>query len=691
MVKNIDNTYKQLMALLSIFVIGVLFVVIVNFVFSKFINDLEKQTIKHSSKITISKFIAEDIQNLRALFFEMATTSSNNRIINVIETEIDKIISDIENSLDILENGGILIREIRLNIVKHDKIKQEIVYQKIKDDDISLDIIDIKPKIEEFLELKEKLISLIKIRQQALSSNDMQEFSASIRELQLFHRTIPAFFIRFAENNSRILYEGEQRLLELNKEIESKKQIYIYIEIYLIILILILILWLGSLIAKNINKNHQNLAVLNKELNSSLQELEYQKRFARSILDAQSNIVLVTSGMQIIDANRAMFKFLNQFRNLDDFLKVSDCICDFFVSFEKDQRYILNKNYGQHNWAEYVYNNPQKSHRVAMMKNDKVYHFKLKIDRQVFENNEQILVVSLNDITKEVEIQKSLQSLNANLEYLVKEKTKELKELNENLKQKIIIEVEKNRKKDQQMIQQSRYAALGEMIGNIAHQWRQPLSAISTTSSGMIVQIELGLANNEEIKKSYEDIMYYVSFLTQTIEDFRGFFRKDQTKEPFNVISALDSTLKIISASYKDHSIKVFSHYASNNIQVVGNSSELSQVFLNILNNAKDIMIEKLKDNRKIFITILLKEDEAQIEIQDNGGGVPDTIIEKVFDPYFTTKHKSQGTGIGLYMSKDIVEKKLSDFLSVRNREVVLGDQLFNGACFIITLPIYKA
>jgi hypothetical protein len=229
MVKNIDNTYKQLMALLSIFVIGVLFVVIVNFVFSKFINDLEKQTIKHSSKITISKFIAEDIQNLRALFFEMATTSSNNRIINVIETEIDKIISDIENSLDILENGGILIREIRLNIVKHDKIKQEIVYQKIKDDDISLDIIDIKPKIEEFLELKEKLISLIKIRQQALSSNDMQEFSASIRELQLFHRTIPAFFIRFAENNSRILYEGEQRLLELNKEIESKKtDLYLY-------------------------------------------------------------------------------------------------------------------------------------------------------------------------------------------------------------------------------------------------------------------------------------------------------------------------------------------------------------------------------------------------------------------------------------------------------------------------------
>jgi signal transduction histidine kinase len=456
-------------------------------------------------------------------------------------------------------------------------------------------------------------------------------------------------------------------------------------------LILIFVLVLGYAISRNINRTNKELFSLNNKLNSNLEELENQKLFVRGILDAQSNIVLVTSGAKILDANLAMFGFLNEFKNLEEFLKVHECICDYFIPFENDSRYIMKKDYNGDNWAEYVYHNPSLDHRVAIKKDGRIYHFKLNIDRQTFVNDEHILVVALNDITIEVETQKSLQILNENLESIVKEKTKELQDLNENLKQKVIIEVEKNRKKDQQMIQQSRYAALGEMIGNIAHQWRQPLSAISTTSSGMKLQVELGIAGNQDIQKAFDDIMYYVKFLTQTIEDFRGFFRRDENREPFNLIDSLNGTLKIVSAAYKDNNIKVITDLKSDNFMVLGSQSELSQVFLNILNNAKDVLVDKSVEDKKIYIEIDTVDQDVVVQIQDNGGGIPDEIIEKVFDPYFTTKHKSQGTGIGLYMSKEIVEKKLNGFLTVKNREISIDNEYFEGACFVISVPLDKS
>ena len=686
-----NSTYKQLLALLLIFVLGVFSIVGVNYIFSDLLNDLEKQTVNHKAKITIGEFLSEDIQQLRSLFFELATTSSNKRMIKTLDDDINKIVQSIENTLDVLENGGTLKRVIRLNIVNQHSIDREITYNKENDEQLVLEVIDIKPKIQEFFVLKQKLIELIDKRQDAIANDNLTEFSNSVRDLQLFHRSVPAFFVRFAENNSRLLYEGELKLMKLQEEIDSKKDSYVLIEITLVILILSLVMGLGYTISRSINRTNKELLGLNNKLNENLQELENQKLFVRGILDAQSNIVLVTNGTKILDANLAMFNFLDEFRNLEEFLKEHECICDYFMPFENDSRYVLQKDYNGDNWAEYVFHNPHLDHRVAIQKGGRTYHFKLNIDRQTFVNDEHILVVALNDITIEVETQKSLQVLNENLENIVKEKTKELQDLNENLKQKVIVEVEKNRKKDQQMIQQSRYAALGEMIGNIAHQWRQPLSAISTTSSGMKLQLELGIAGNQDVQKAFDDIMYYVKFLTQTIEDFRGFFRKDEKKEPFNLIDSLNSTLKIISAAYKDNSIKVITDFKSNTFIVQGSQSELSQVFLNILNNAKDILVEKGIEDKKIHILIEKIDSDVMVYIQDNGGGIPEEIIEKVFDPYFTTKHKSQGTGIGLYMSKEIVEKKLNGFLTVKNREITLDNEYFDGACFVISIPLDNA
>ncbi|MCK9338041.1 MAG: ATP-binding protein [Arcobacteraceae bacterium] len=684
------NNYKQLIALISVFIIGIFSIVGVNFIFSNLLSNLEKETVNHKTKIAIGEFISHDIEKLRGLFFELATTSSNVRMIKVLDSEIMKVVSNLEKTLYVLENGGKLKRVVRLNIVDLSSIEKEIVYEK-KSNDIVMESIDIRPKIEEFLQIKEKLIELVSKRQEAMGEYDLDEFAQSVRDLRLFYRSVPAFFIRFSENNSRLLYEGEKQLNIIEGEIKNKKNHYILVELILVVSILVVVLFLGSMIARSINTTNKKLLDLNNKLNINLEELEQQKLFVRGILDAQSNMVIVTSGDKIIDANRALFEFIEDYINLEEFLLEHDCICDYFVSFNNDSRYILKKNYGDYNWAEYVYNNSNLEHLVAINKDGKTYHFKLNIDRQSFLNEEHILVVAFNDITNEIESQSKLKELNDNLEHIVQEKTQELQELNDNLKQKIIIEVEKNRKKDQQLIQQSRHAALGEMIGNIAHQWRQPLSAISTTASGTKLQMELGLIDNQEIQKVFEDIMEYVKFLNQTIEDFRGFFRQDIKKEPFNVIDVVNNTLKIVSASYKDNDIKIITKFKDSDLRVMGSPSELAQVFLNILNNAKDVLVEKSPQEKKIHIYGEVVGDENLIYIQDNGEGIPIEVIEKVFDPYFTTKHKSQGTGIGLYMSKEIVEKKFEGFLSVKNRDIMIDGESFYGACFIISIPLYKA
>jgi signal transduction histidine kinase len=684
------NTYGQLIALITVFIIGIFSIVGVNFTFSKLLDNLEKETLNHKAKIAIGEFIAHDIEQLRGLFFELATTSSNARMIEVLNDDIMKVISNLEKTLYVLENGGKLKRVVRLNIVDLSSIEKEIVYKR-NSDDIVVESIDIRPKIEEFLQLKERLITLVSKRQEAMGIYNLDEFAQSIRDLRLFYRSVPAFFIRFSENNSRLLYEGEKELSLIEEEIRNKKNNYILVELILVASILAIVLFLGSIIARSINSTNKKLLDLNNKLNVNLEELEQQKLFVRGILDAQSNIVIVTSGDRIIDANRALFEFLNVYSTLDEFLVEHECICDYFIPFLNDSRYISKKQYGEYNWAEYVYNNPNLEHLVAIMQDEKLYHFKLNIDKQSFLNDDHILVVALNDITNEIETQYKLKMLNDNLEHIVQEKTQELQDLNDNLKQKIIIEVEKNRKKDQQLIQQSRHAALGEMIGNIAHQWRQPLSAISTTASGTKLQMELGIIDNLEIQKVFDDIMDYVKFLNQTIEDFRGFFRQDVKKEPFNVIDVINNTLKIVSASYKDNDIKIITKFKDSDLRVMGSPSELSQVFLNILNNAKDVLVEKLPKEKKIHIYGEIVGDENLIYIQDNGEGIPAEVIEKVFDPYFTTKHKSQGTGIGLYMSKEIVEKKFDGFLSVKNRDIIIDDESFYGACFIISIPLYRA
>jgi len=288
-------------------------------------------------------------------------------------------------------------------------------------------------------------------------------------------------------------------------------------------------------------------------------------------------------------------------------------------------------------------------------------------------------------------VEETYENMDANLyrlERALEISTSELRNFNDTLEEKIAKEVEKNREKDQKLLTQSRYAGMGEMIGNIAHQWRQPLSAISSTATGMNVQVQLGLASNEEIVEAFTNIMHYTQFLTQTIEDFRGYLKNDKEKKEFDMFENLVVTLSIINASYTDNHIKM---YLKDNIftsQCFGFPNELSQVFLNILNNAKDALISHQSENeRRVYVDILEDATYNIVMIIDNAGGIPSEIMNKIFDPYFTTKHQSQGTGIGLYMSKDIVEKNMKGELSVQNVEITIEGLSYKGACFKIAIP----
>ena len=269
----------------------------------------------------------------------------------------------------------------------------------------------------------------------------------------------------------------------------------------------------------------------------------------------------------------------------------------------------------------------------------------------------------------------------------VKQKENELQEINNSLEKRIQEELAQSRKKDAHLLSQARFASLGEMIGNIAHQWRQPLSAISTISSGNILQNQLGLLSDEENTQSYKKIIGYVEFLSQTIDDFRNYMKKsDSEGKEFDIKDTVTNILSIIEIAYKDNNITLLKNLTTADMVCIGSSSELSQVILNILNNSKDVLIEKKLEYKRVKITTQNYENNNIVKIYDNGGGIPPKIIEKVFDPYFTTKHKSQGTGIGLYMSKDIVQSKFKGELDVENIEWECEGKLVYGACFTIKI-----
>lgn len=233
------------------------------------------------------------------------------------------------------------------------------------------------------------------------------------------------------------------------------------------------------------------------------------------------------------------------------------------------------------------------------------------------------------------------------------------------------------KKKDEMLINQSRHAAMGEMIGMIAHQWRQPLSVISMDANNMLVDIGLKDFSEANAKEYAEDIVHQTQHLSKTIDDFRNFFKPDKVLSQVKLGDVLDETYTIIKDSLSNNNIEFKKSYASES-EVDAYPRELMQVFVNIISNAKDALVAKHNSDACIEVKVYEDDDSVITDIIDNGLGIDEKILPKIFDPYFSTKDEKSGTGLGLYMSKLIVEEHLHGKIEAFNIE--------NGACFRIKL-----
>jgi len=267
----------------------------------------------------------------------------------------------------------------------------------------------------------------------------------------------------------------------------------------------------------------------------------------------------------------------------------------------------------------------------------------------------------------------------------IKENNKNLLNLNSQLENKVEEQIALLREKDLVLNQQSKMAAMGEMLGNIAHQWRQPLSAISTIASGIKLKKEFDSLDDEILEEDLENIVQTTIMLSNTIDDFRSFYARDKEKKNFYIDELVTKVLKLISANLENKEIQIILDI--DKIEVFSYENELIQVLLNILNNAKDALLNK-KDERYVFISSYKKGDDIIIEIYDNAGGIEENILSRIYEPYFSTKFKSQGTGIGLYMSKNIVENNLDGEITTQNINFVYKDSNFVGALFKIKIPL---
>ena len=234
-------------------------------------------------------------------------------------------------------------------------------------------------------------------------------------------------------------------------------------------------------------------------------------------------------------------------------------------------------------------------------------------------------------------------------------------------------------KKEEILMVQSRHAAMGEMIGIIAHQWRQPISTISLEAGNMLASIELESVNLDEFKKNASSIIDQTVHISKTIDDFRNFFRPSREKTMTKLENVVADTKKILEPSLKTYGVQLQTEIL-NTQSIMCYPRELIHVYINLIKNARDVFVERCIEQRKVKITIDSDDKYLISTVCDNAGGIDEELQDKLFDLYFSTKGGDNGLGLGLYISKIILENHLHGSISIQNSD--------EGACFTIKIPI---
>jgi signal transduction histidine kinase/ABC-type nitrate/sulfonate/bicarbonate transport system substrate-binding protein len=264
---------------------------------------------------------------------------------------------------------------------------------------------------------------------------------------------------------------------------------------------------------------------------------------------------------------------------------------------------------------------------------------------------------------------------------------KEIIKLNKTLESRVQEELEKNRKKEKMMLHQSRLAQMGEMISMIAHQWRQPLNNLSVLNQTVILKYRIGKLDDKAVDEFKENSKKQIHQMSQTIDDFSNFFRPDKEKAEFFIDKSIENIMEIFKVMFEKNNITVIVNM-DRDIKLISYENEFSQALVNILKNAKDALIENEIEDKIILIDLEKLEKNIILTIQDSAGGIQESIIDKIFDPYFSTKDEKNGTGLGLYMTKIIIDDHLDGEIMVRNNKFVYEQNRYTGAQFGIKLPL---
>jgi len=342
---------------------------------------------------------------------------------------------------------------------------------------------------------------------------------------------------------------------------------------------------------------------------------------------------------------------------------------------------IFSVQYGLNDFFEYLNNKKDKAEKIFIDNNDEfsdmagvinqnVYLIQKNIekDKALIKNATRVLEnIKCGNLGTRLTKETNSDVLNE-LKYMIND-------MIDNLESRIEEELNKRLEQEQILIQQSKLASMGEMIGNIAHQWRQPIAQIAAIFMNMKITYDFNNFTKDYLDSKIKEGNNLTNYMSQTISDFQNFFNPQGEKEYFSIETACKDAYFIVESSLKYHGINVEFNVIEDN-EVYGYKNEYSQVILNIFSNAKDIILERKIESPKIVVEIKSGDEYAIVKIQDNGGGIKEELVEKIFEPYFTTKHKTQGTGIGLYMSKNIIERNMNGYINVKNKN--------SGACFRI-------
>jgi PAS domain S-box-containing protein len=649
-------------------------------------NDLRPIEYHENNKFKgISIDILEKIKELTSLEFQLIKVDSNSNLKEYLKNNVCEIVSTVTNMQNILEyvdfTDSYLNYKLAI-ITKKDKpvvSSIESIIEKavtVKEDS----------QIENLLKFSNTSPNIIYTKSDK-ESFDLVNFGKAYYTIQplpiasyyMSNYAIQDLYISRYTNMEYKVYMGvnkdaDKTLLSiLNKSIKhlSQKEIneiskkwtainintifdykYFWQLIFSIILILIIFIYRQFIL----NRHNKELKKAKEVIERKTIELSKQKKLFENIFTKSADGVLLIKDNDIINCNESALKIFNcQKEDLID-SKLYKLSPQFQLNnlsskdeLNKKIEEATNKGFSSFEWV------------IIDLKNEEKY---LEIVLTLIEiDNSEVIHAVLRDITDRKRLENELAKLNSTLEIRIQK------------------EIEKNQINTKQLVEKSRLAQMGEMLSMIAHQWRQPLTAISATTNNLLLKI---LIQKDLDKNIFENelklIAQYSEHLSITIDDFRSFFKNNKEKNYFNIEQLVLKSIDLVKNSLIQNDIELRTKFNST-INIYSFQNEIQQVLLNIIRNAEDILTENNIQRRVIEIETFKKDDNlAIIRLHDNGGGIKEEIIDKIFDPYFSTKLSKNGTGLGLYMSKIIINDHCKGNLYAKNE--------FNGATFFIELPI---